>query len=52
MQACVVDQVLQGKDLMHRGQSGSEPRLHGRAEAHTLGVGHQASIEECRKEPQ
>ena len=52
MQACVVNQVLQGKDLMHRGHSGPEPRLHGRAQAQTLGVGHEASVEECRKKPQ
>ncbi len=52
VQACMIDQVLQSKNLVHRGQPWPEPHLHGRAEARTLGVDDQVCVEECRKEPQ
>lgn len=50
MQACMIDEVLHSRNLVHRGQLWQEPCLHGRTEARTLRLDDRSCVEECRKE--
>lgn len=48
----MVDQVLEGYELVHRGQPQLEPRLHGRVQARTLDAVDQACVKERCEESQ